>query len=360
MKKVLFSLLLGVLLISACDRYDHEPYENAELEASFIEFSESLANANADSLSGVMEWYDPDYRNNNQNKLFIEYEYRQMFSDYGDSLSMNGELKGYWKTYRIVWVLTGSYQDSILFAIEREDFIVEEEGIYRFYGNQIVTQELNENLPVVLVQFFTGTQCGNCPAAAEKLEDMHNNYGEQLVVIEYVNDSDPGGNYLHEAGYYAAYEQPTALFQGNYKIVGAGEDKLNEYEKRYAQALNRTLDFRFTSLDISINDNTVTSTVVWEELTELSGENIQLRAVLLEEEPDLYYNVAPSVTFENRVLAAVEQAYNNSEKSAELILDCSIDLPENVSLVVWLQNMPNSWEDNGAQIYNTIKRELGE
>jgi hypothetical protein len=39
---------------------------------------------------------------------------------------------------------------------------------------------------------------------------------------------------------------------------------------------------------------------------------------------------------------------------------CNIELPEKVSMVVWLQSKGENWNVSGAKIYNVIKGKLGE
>jgi len=150
------------------------------------------------------------------------------------------------------------------------------------------------------------------------------------------------------------------MVQGEYTIIGASESSLAAYESRYAQALAEPLVFRFTNMDLNITGNTVTGTVNWEELAEFSGENLQLHAVLLEEEPDLHYISSPSVYFENRVLGGAELDYDSEATSATLSVDCNIELPEKVSLVIWLQDRVDDASANGAHIYNVIKEMGGE
>ncbi len=355
-------LFLGILLfISGCDRYDHETYSNAELEAGFMQFCESLQTASADNLDGVMNWYSDEYLHNGRDKTGIENMYLACFTEYDDSLSLSGKIVEYWKSYRIVWELRGNYPDSSFVLTEEEDFLLESENKYVFYGNQVEQWEFNADMPVVLIQYFTSTTCGSCPLVAEKLEEMHNILGEQLVVLEYISDADPGGNFFPEILYYTPDPSPPfSAIQGEFLIRSAGEAALTAYESRYEQALAEQLLFRFTALELSVAGNTVTGSIYWEELGELNGYNLQLRAVLLEEEPDLHYTSAPSVYFENRVLGGTQQDYDSALSNAELTIECNIELPEKISFVVWLQDMPEDWDISGAQVYNVIKVLWGE
>jgi thiol-disulfide isomerase/thioredoxin len=360
MKRILMLLILTVLFVSACDRFEHDVYSDANLEASFGQFNLSLSAASVDSLDAVMSWYSEYYLNDKETKSDIEHEYISYFGEYGSDLMLSTKNMEYWKTHRIVFEIWANLPDTSFVLVERVDFLTETDGSFIFYGNQISPPPLNPEFPVVMMQYFTSTTCGNCPSVARKLEEMLNTYGGQLVVLEYIYDADPGNAYTPEALYYNAGSQPTSIVQGEYSITGASEASLAAYESRFEQSLADSLSFRFTSMDLAISGNTVTGTVNWEELAELDGENLQLRAVLLEEEPDLHYSIAPAVYFENRVLGGAELDYDNTLSSATLSVDSNIELPEKVSLVVWLQDRVEDASVNGAHIYNVIKEMGGE
>ncbi|MCF7913048.1 MAG: thioredoxin [Candidatus Cloacimonetes bacterium] len=360
MKITLMLLILTLLLVSACDRFDHDVYNDANLEASFGQFNLSLSAASLDSLDGVMNWYSEDYLNDNDTKSDIEHEYMSYFLEYGPDLMLSAKNMEYWKTNRIVFKIWITLPDTSFAIAEKEDFLIETDGNFIFYGDQIDPPPLNPEFPVVIMQYFTSTTCGSCPLVAEKLEEMLNTYGGQLVVLEYISNQDPGSVYMPEALYYNAGEQPTSIVQGEYPIIGSEAAALSAYKSRYEQALADTMVFRFTSLDLTISGNTVTGSVNWEELLEFSGENLQLRAVLLEEEPDLHYSTAPSVYFENRVLGAAELDYDETASSAAISVVSNIELPEKISLVVWLQDRVENASISGAHIYNVIKKMGGE
>ena len=359
MKRAIMLIIVISLFISACDRFEHDVYSDANLEESFMEFDSSLSTASAEDLSGIMNWYGDDYMNDLSTKFDIQLEYLSYFEEYGDSLTLHAEIIEYWKTNRIEYELKGSLGRESFLITEKEDYLIMSEGSYIFYGNQVAPPPLDPELPVVMVQYFTSTTCGNCPLVASLLEEMHNELGEQIVALEYIYDEDPAGLFIPEALYYNAGSQPTSIVQGEYTIIGAGEASLAAYQSRYEQALAEPLIFRFTGLELAISGDTVTGTLSWEELGELSGENLQLRAVILEEEPDLHY-ISSSVYFANRVIGGAELDYNETSSIAEISVASGTALPAKFSLVVWLQDRVDDPSVSGAHIYNVIKKMGGE
>jgi len=360
MKRAIMLIIVISLFISACDRFEHDVYSDAYLEESFMEFGNSLSAASPDSLDEIMNWYSVDYMNDLNTKFDIQLEYQSYFEEYGDSLTLQAEIIEYWKSSRITYELRGILAKESFLINEKEDYLIKNDENYIFYGNQVAPPPLDPELPVVMVQYFTSTTCGSCPLVASLLEDMHNELGGQIVVLEYIYDKDPGDVYYHEVTYYETYEQPTSIVQGDYTIISAGEADLASYESRYDQALSEPLIFRFTSLELALSGDTVTGTLSWEELGELSGENLQLRAVLLEEEPDLYYTTAQSVYFDNRVIGGAEMDYDSTSSTAMISVNSGISLPEKWSMVVWLQDRVDDPSISGAHIYNVIKKMGGE
>lgn len=356
MKRLLI-LLVALLVLVSCDRFEHEPFEDAALEADMQAFFTGLSNATEDDLSPILGWYSEEYLNDKETKADIEHEYAVIFYQYGDDLVLGGELQGYWSSDRIEWTLTGTQDDSTFTIEEKIDYIRNESGTYKLYGNQVSPPELDETKPVVLVQYFTATTCGNCPDAARKLEEMEAEHGEQIVVIEYVANSDPAGLYWGESDYYGA-AQPSTVFQGEYRIDGAGETNLAEYDIRYSQAVESELVFKFIDLEATVFDNSVDLWITWDQLIDITDENLMIKAVLLEENPGMTYIFDQSVYFENRAIAGAEQEFLPDAESASLSLDLEIELPEDVSVVVWLQNVPEEW--GNSKVYNVKKIKLGE
>jgi len=358
MKRAIMLVILFSLLITACDRFEHDVYSNADLEASFIDFASSLSSTTADDLTGVMNWYSDNYKNDLKTKFDIQLEYQSYFEEYGDSLALQANIIGYWKTHRIKYELRGSYARESFLITEKEDYLIKDGEDYIFYGNQVAPPPLNPEFPIVMVQYFTSTTCVNCPFVASLLDEMHDELGEQIVILEYISDEDPGDMYFPEVNYYETYVQPTSMVQGEYTIIGAGGASLAAYQSRYEQALAEPLIFRFTSLELALSGDTVTGTLTWEELGELNGANLQLRAVLLEEEPDLHYT-ASSVYFANRVIGGAEQDCDGMLSPVEISVNSGMPLPEKWSMVVWLQDRVDDPSLNGAHIYNVIKK-MGE
>lgn len=353
MKQILFLFIL-LVFISSCDRFEHELFKSAEIEAALGEFFSDLETITADSLEVVLDWYSEDYLNDKQDKYDIENTYENYFLEYGDDLILSGELVEYWNSKRLIWDLLGILPDSTFIISQNEDYLIMEDGGYRFYGNQEAPPALDESKPVVLVEFFTSTFCTNCPSASMKLEEMLAEYGEQMILIEYVQDKDPAMLYSPESGYYGAF-QPGVVFQGEFLINGAGENSLAEYDMRYTQAVEEFLEFRFTDIEMTLSGMEVNLEVSWEFLTEINIANLQLRAVLLEENPDFHYNASPSVHFENRIIAGRDVPFDESRSGATITIDLVEALPADYSAVVWLQCKPEEWTAGEAKVYNAIK-----
>ena len=66
------------------------------------------------------------------------------------------------------------------------------------FSEEIILEECAENCKKVLLEDYTGHKCGNCPRAAEKVEELKEIYGDQLIPIAIHAGffaSDFGGNF---------------------------------------------------------------------------------------------------------------------------------------------------------------------
>jgi len=143
MKRAIMLIIVISLFISACDRFEHDVYSDANLEESFMEFDSSLSTASAEDLSGIMNWYGDDYMNDLSTKFDIQLEYLSYFEEYGDSLTLHAEIIEYWKTNRIEYELKGSLGRESFLITEKEDYLIMSEGSYIFYGNQVAPPPLD-------------------------------------------------------------------------------------------------------------------------------------------------------------------------------------------------------------------------
>ncbi len=346
MKKflILFSM---ILILFACDRFEHEVFTSAKIETVFADFSEILVNT--DSIDSVMVFYHDDYMNNAFDKEEIRAQFLGYFNDF-DSLIV--ELNSYYHDLSIEWTLSGilAGENNITEIATFSDILLKTDSGYQFYGNQIEPPEYDPSKPMVVAQFSTATTCGNCPAATEILAELDRTFGGQFIYLEYVLDGpDPTSNFYPFVQYYEIYSQPTVVFQGTSIAEGSDEETLNSYFTRYEQAAEIEKVISISLQDIVITINNVSGTAIIDSLDNIQSDNLKLETALISKNSNYEYQLNHQEL--HNVVFAVE-TYDIGNYEIDFSIDSTIDIIEEALLVVWVQTKEDSFNSQTCKIYD--------
>jgi len=209
-------------------------------------------------------------------------------------------------------------------------------------GSRAVTYQPNR---VVVGELFTGTWCGFCRFAEQAMDiivDDEDYFDQRFVLVEWhsgdvynCSDSDPRASYYSVSGY------PTAMFDGVQSQVGAGttDGAQTAYEGK--------IDGRSDKADIFVEidsalTNGDTEVDVWINVTafaDISATNLQMRAVLIEDE-DFWDGQYPiRMTARGFVLNEATTITTKDQvvfHSANMALDPAWVL-EDLAVVAWVQ-----------------------
>ncbi|MEA1972708.1 MAG: hypothetical protein U9N34_05380, partial [Candidatus Cloacimonadota bacterium] len=237
MKKILLVIAIA-LLIFACDRFEHEVYENENIEEMMTTFTQALQTSEVDSLDTILDFYHPNYLNDAFAKTNMQDKFINFLNNY-DSLSI--EIDSYFQDLSINWTLYGA-EISDSKGIEKiesfSDFLIKEGSQYFFYGNQVsAAPEYDGTKPMIIAQFSSATTCGNCPPAASKLDELKRIYGDQFIYLEYLYDGPDFANvFLPFVQYYSMNSQPSTMFQGQFVAAGGSSEIISSYMSKYEQS----------------------------------------------------------------------------------------------------------------------------
>jgi thiol-disulfide isomerase/thioredoxin len=98
---------------------------------------------------------------------------------------------------------------------------------------------------VILAELFTATWCTNCPYATEAINNLKNDYGSKLVVLQYhPSENDPIGNTDSDARilYYDINGFPTMIFDGKNQVLGGSDITYDSYKTQISVDLLKTSD----------------------------------------------------------------------------------------------------------------------
>jgi len=344
-----------ILILFACDRFEHEIYENAQIEATFNEFSGTIQSVNADSIQIVMEFYNDNYLNDAFHKADIQAQLLGYINEYG---SLSVVLNSYYKDLSIHWTLYGipANEKNIEEITSFSDILTKTDSGYEFYGNQIEPPEYDPSKPMVVAQFSTSTTCGNCPAGAEKLAELQREYGGQFIYLEYALDGpDPTNNFFPFAQYYNIPSQPTAIFQGVSIAAGGDAETINSYTTRYEQAAEVEKSITINLENIEINGSSVSGTAIIDSLENIPISDLKLETALILKHSDYEYTNGHQ-ELHNVVFATGTFIIENQE--IIFSLDSTIEITEEALLVVWVQTKVDTYDSQTCKIYDAKTFEL--
>lgn len=120
------------------------------------------------------------------------------------------------------------YSLALLITLSSCDKIEEPE----FIENRIVVEPNGDTIKKVFMEYYTGHQCGTCPAAGKIAENLYEQYGENLIAME-----------VH-AGYFATPYTSGTKFRSDYRTPAGEEmDKLYQLSESPPRAMINRIDF---------------------------------------------------------------------------------------------------------------------
>lgn len=355
MKKIIFVLLpVIILLLIGCDMLNNDVVDkNRKIEKFFAEYSDSLSLSSAQNLNPIMSLYSEDYSNNLKSKEDMQNFYEDIFGP--ESIYLQPELLDYTQELEIEWniYVKNIASSNCLDTLFLQDVLITDGGSYIFYGNHIDPPPADTTKTIVFVEFATSELCGNCSPASSKLREMWQEHGDQFVFLEYCY-GEPMNIYMDMANYYGITYQPTAIFQGSYKIEGA---QLEEFENRYQQILaGDPLAFLHV---ISVEHDSVSAfgSIEYEIEDSISTDDLFLRVALINEEPELYYHNTGD-RLHNVIFALEEYEVISSEGEINFEIEHDENLPEKTEIVFWLQTRTLPYNADECKVYTATKEKL--
>ncbi len=369
MKKFLILISL-VLILFACDRFEHNLEPSTDNDNLIIDFFNTFADSIStfpENIPGIMLFYHDDYNNNGVTKTDVENFYTAFIivntpifleATLIDTTNNNIE----WRL--LATLLSGeTFMDTLI-----SDVLIETENSFKFYGNQA-------DMRNVIVELFTGQWCSNCPNAEEALHNLRMQYGSRFSYVEYhINDQlQPDFASDHFSYYPNTGSLPLGIVNGNAHIVYSApgiEEVQTEIETAITPLLQEPLLVLLTDIQTNLTDSLLTGSIQIEIDPSIETNNLTLVAVLMEDfneeypnhHGDPHHNIAlkrisvdisalnldDPVSFEITELDVLPQWY----------MDNATGLPEDITLVIWVQTLETPYNQNSCAVHNVIKVSL--
>ncbi len=373
MNKLVFLLMIIVLIvIFSCNRFEHK-FEPEIVEENYIidfftTFADSIQSIlPAANVSNIMDFYNNDYSNNGLIKTDVKVFYESfylvnMLLDFEATIIDTNGLSIDWRLLVTNPVSETTYMDTII-----SDMLIETEDSYMFYGNQA-------DLRNVVVELFTGKWCLNCPKAEDALHNLRQVYGSRFSYVEYHwNDELETDFAIDLFQYYPnAVGFPFGVINGDagfIYITPSVEEVQAAVDELISPLLQQDPPALLEIIQASLAENTISGSIDI-TLNNVSTDNLALVLVLMENYNDEYLNyhgephhnivlmretidiselnLTEPVSFELTELNTLPQWY----------IDNSTGLPDDLTLVLWVQTLETPYNQNTCVVHNVIEVQI--
>jgi len=368
MKKLLILFSIMLILIS-CDRFEHnfEADVNQIFADEFFNgFASELTNITQVNLPVIMTFYDEAYNNNGLSKTDIEAYYQSLLDD---GLILTATLTDTTALPEITWHLIGDDgTKSIVVDEEFEDVLVIVDDEYKFYGNQA-------NMRNVVVELFTGDWCPNCPNAEEALHNLRMQYGSRISYVEYHYFDQLEGEFVEDLfNYYPNNEGlPFGIVNGNEHLLYSAPS-ISEVQAEIEAAIAPLLDEEplvlLSNLQTDLTYPVLSGSLQIDIDASVATDDLKLVAVLMEDFNDEYLNshqephlniALKQITVDVSTLDLanpVNFEINDLDILPDWYMNNATGLPEDLTLVIWIQRLESTYDEGTCEIYNVIQVSL--
>ena len=358
MKKTVILLIATILLIFACDRFEHtfEPEDyDLGLEQFPSSFKETIENLNQFNYQEIRVFFSEDYKNGSWGKDEMV-DYLTHFLFYGENVTLHTD--SVFVSYSNLsshWNFTAISEDrEILADTTFIDYLIKENEEYKFYGDQEGSQK-------ILVELFTSITCTYCPLVENALHNLRFKYSSRLKYTEYhIGDALDCGN-MQLLSYYPGHGVlPLTIIHGNAAIIeGASEEIEEDIDAVITPIMNETPTVELYDLQASLEADQLTGSVILDVETSISTDDLYLKFVILEDFNTEYYNFNGD-HLHNVVWAREEISLSDSnfDDSIQFAITDLSDLPDDITLIVWVQTLEDPYNSNTCKVYNVIEKSL--
>ena len=365
MKKFLvFFILITAILFVGCDRFDHKfeiKPSNLGLDEFAQSFATSIASTTQYNYQELAALFSDNYYNNENNKEeMIEYFHNFFLVDpnavfTADSIEVSPSLKITWH-FQVFTEDKGVLEDVVI-----DDYLVEENDGYVFYGD-------HNNARKVIVELFTGQWCANCPNVEGALHELRMKYSSRFSYVEYhLNDQLASSSNMSLFSYYPQNGVlPLGMVNGNAHIVYSApslEEVKDEIDAAIEPLLQQSPQVMFSDVQTTLTDSLLNGTVMISANAAINLSDLKLVAVLMENYNTEYLN---SHGEPHHNIALKRSVTDISGLDLSLPVEFSLEnlhqlapfydqLPEDLTLVLWVQTLESSYNQDTCAVYNVIE-----
>ena len=325
---------------------------------SFIDyitnFKEILSNGLIENnLSKIMNYFHDDYLNNgfDKNSMHVIYQvYASLVTTNLEILSYNIDEYNLKFNYWIIDDSSGINTSFIEFSkINPDSFLL--------VGDQMGTSEINEEK--ILVEVASGMYCLYCPYCDDALHQLKNQYGDQFYYVEYHWNDPLQLEDINILNYYGINSAPTAVFQGQTKIIGGSENTYEEFRNVLLPLFDTEPSAFLKDFIYEIDGDSLNGSMQIDIDDNVNLDNLYLKYVLVEEVSS-YSNVFSGEPCRQVVIAKDRIFVGDSDLSQPVTFSLllPVNLPDDIKLYIWLQTLEDPYNNETCKIYNVIEETI--
>ena len=224
----------------------------------------------------------------------------------------------------------------------------------------------------VVVELFTGQWCPNCPNAEEALHNLRMIYGSRFSYVEYHYYDELESDFVTNLFDYYPNNGglPFGIVNGNEHLLYSANsisEAQSEIEAAITPLLLEPLKVLLTDVQTDLSETLLTGSVQIEIDPSIVRDNLNLVAVLMEDFNDEYLNNhdEPHFNIALKRITVDISAINQNETVEFVIEDLDVlpnwytnGLPEDLTLVIWVQTLETPYNQNSCAAYNVIEVSL--
>ncbi|NLK50290.1 MAG: hypothetical protein GX294_06540 [Candidatus Cloacimonetes bacterium] len=353
-------ILLALIALSGCDRFDHSFKPPDKLDFTPIIFApleEALVMGDVDE---AMSYFSDDFMHNGQSKTDRHTWLEGIFSQDPNPLvevKMLASQQTSPTHANVNWQLKLSSAERGVLADSTfiGDTLIKENDRWLLKGNGAQCSVPDPKMTVV-IEYFTFLGCPNCPPVEAKLHQLQQQHAGQLIYLEHHTTPPLAVTGDPTFAYYGASGVPAAMVQGINRINGSSQESLDAFDHWVHTYLDMNKPIEYKNLLYTQDGQTISGSVELEFLVEGTPlQDLYLNAVLIEKTSS--YTNTQQVNLHNVVRGkrCIPLDVNNLNGAVSFSVD-SVDaqLPDDTALVIFVQHKPGTF-NNDAFIYGGIE-----
>ncbi|MDY0152320.1 MAG: hypothetical protein RBS43_08625 [Candidatus Cloacimonas sp.] len=356
---VILIVLIALLGLSSCDRFEHAFQPDAEVDYAielFTPLQTGFNQVTAADLAPAMAFYAEDYLHYGVTKSEWESQLHSLIAGVANpvfevnfsSIATQNESNALANWHlKISNPATKTVLADSLYIGER---LIKVNNKWLLKGNQNTC-----NPPVgkqrIIVEYITNIGCSYCPDVEAKLHELKAMYPNQFTYLTHqlsgpVAISDP----LYD--YYNAHSAPTSIIQGQYVLSSNNPEVLDQYYPLVQSLVELDTEMNYSMVSSTVSGNNVNGSIIISPIAAAFNQEFLVLNLAIVERTSTAVNVLGE-PLTNVVLGRKRIDLSTADLSQPIAFtfNANVTIPADASLVVFAQRTPSPFANN-AHIYS--------